>query len=61
VPALGDAAPEVKIAIAASFADGDFAARARDAGVDLSLDQDVGGAELVDSLRELAGGSPRSG
>lgn len=53
-------APEVGIVALPAFKDDAFAARARDAGVDLYLEKDVGGAELVDRLCELVSGGPRS-
>lgn len=51
-------ASEVHLAVLPAFADEAFAARAREAGADLYLDEDVGGAALVDRLRELAAAGP---
>lgn len=53
-----DAAPEVRLAVLPSFADEEFDARARDAGVDLCLDRELGGAEVVDRLQQLLAEGP---
>lgn len=56
LPELEHVAPEVAVAVVPAFDDDGFAARARENGADLYLEEDVGGAELVDRLRELAAG-----
>lgn len=57
---LEGAAPEVTVAALPAFTDDAFAARARQVGVDLYLEKDVGGAELVDRLSDLVAGEPRN-